>query len=119
MKAGGASRNANGLGIVGFKDFPVTPFSPKFSAVNLKESFSVFPNPTNELATIQYQLSEATAVTISVFDITGRKVVEENLGLKEEGVQTYSLDASKLSKGIFEIIILEGSTVLHQKFVVQ
>ncbi len=49
------------------------------------EMLAPYPNPFNPQVTIAYTLKEAAEVTISVFDVRGRRVREIRPGLKPAG----------------------------------
>jgi len=60
--------------IIGTKDF-LTPMLDSYPAVPKQFKLSQnYPNPFNPTTKIQYQLPEATNVSIEIFDIMGRNV---------------------------------------------
>ncbi|MGN8224267.1 FG-GAP-like repeat-containing protein [Gracilimonas sp. BCB1] len=78
-------------------------------AEELPESFTMsqnYPNPFNPTTTIHYELAEQAKVSISVFDILGRKV--ETL-INENGVRPgyYKLnwDASRYASGMYIYVL--------------
>ena len=48
-------------------------------------SIRVFPNPVNDLLNIQLNLEKAEEINISVFDLTGKKVIQIYSGELSEG----------------------------------
>jgi len=67
---------------------------------------SIGPNPANPLTIISCQLPVASNISLEVFDISGRKVVELASGFHPPGEYRYVWDASKNASGIY-IIRLE------------
>ncbi len=60
-----------------------------------------YPNPFNPTTTIRYALPKAAHVTLTLYDITGRKIatlINEN---KTAGHYEYSLNGSRLASGIY------------------
>lgn len=74
------------------------------SVNQVPESFTLegnYPNPFNPQTTIQFGLPEAAAVTVRVYDMTGRQVMELVNGTLEAGVHEVQLDASHLPSGSY------------------
>jgi hypothetical protein len=72
-----------------------------------KESFSLYPNPTNSLLFIQ---SEQTVGSIAIYNLSGQKVLEQ---------ATYSqdIDVSRLANGIYILSANVDGTATQQRFV--
>lgn len=60
-----------------------------------------YPNPFNPTTTVQLALPSASAVTVQVYDVTGRLVSELFSGEKQAGVHEFGFNASKLSSGTY------------------
>ncbi len=77
------------------------------------------PNPTDRMTTIKYQLGQYTEkVEIEVFDVTGRKVHEVNVGEQGAGKHSLTLDASVLSSGTYYYTLKTGDNRLTKKMIV-
>ena len=70
------------------------------NAANTFEVFSIFPNPTNGIVTIN--LSSQDKVAISVFDIRGRKVFDKNYD-NNNSVFSQELNLQNFGKGVYLI----------------
>jgi agmatine/peptidylarginine deiminase len=77
----------------------------------------VSPNPFNPLTTIQFTLPEALRMNLSVYDISGRKVVELVNGWREEGVHMVTFDASNLASGVYVYQIRADQFIVSGKMV--
>jgi plastocyanin len=55
-------------------------------------SLSVSPNPMRDDATLEFQLEHSTDVTVSVYDVTGRRVRDLFRGPLPQGEQTFRWD---------------------------
>lgn len=76
--------------------------------------FSIFPNPANGMVYIQPNGSyQNDKLTLRIFSADGRLVKEEVLQPKNQ----YAIDISKLSNGIYNIVLSNGKTVAGQKVV--
>lgn len=65
-------------------------------------TFSVFPNPISDIATIQYTLEKDSYIELSLFDITGKKVKTIDLGNRQKGQNSIEFINQNLS-GIYFI----------------
>lgn len=83
----------------------------------LQANISVYPNPVRNVANIEYTLDSQTDIIISVFDINGRMVAQENLN-RMAGTHQYKLDCSTLPGGMYVVSVQAGKTVETSKFIV-
>ncbi|MBN8697240.1 MAG: T9SS type A sorting domain-containing protein [Bacteroidetes bacterium] len=112
-EAGAASNNLyiddiNISGVVGVNEAA--------NAFNL----TVYPNPTSDLSTITYHLTEKASVKVEVVDILGKKVADVVSANQPEG--DYSFNVSKsdlnLNNGIYFIRLSVNNTIVTNKLVV-
>ncbi len=108
------------------QDINVQQDNQKIEAlVMLPESFGIsqnFPNPFNPITTIKYQLPEESYVTLTVYDITGRQVVQlinetQSAGFKS--IQWNSKDSfgQSVSAGVYIYHIQAGSFTQNMKMI--
>ncbi len=70
----------------------------------LPERFSLsqnYPNPFNPTTSITFELPTQSDVSISVFDVLGRRVAQLANGVLPAGTHAVSLDASRLQSGLY------------------
>lgn len=60
-----------------------------------------YPNPFNPVSVIGYQLPASGFVSLTVFDISGREVVNLVNEFKEAGFYSVTFDAKSLSSGTY------------------
>ena len=60
-----------------------------------------YPNPFNPTTSIRYSIPKAGIVTLKVYDVIGREVMEVLNQFQEVGSYTVNLDASKLATGMY------------------
>lgn len=82
---------------------------------SLVNSISIFPNPVVGKSTIDFNLTQVNDVTIKVLNNIGQVMMNENLGKLNAGHQTYTLDASALSSGLYFVEIQTGNSVVTRK----
>jgi hypothetical protein len=74
------------------------------SEEKLPEEFGIsqnYPNPFNPATTINYHLKTNSYVTLKVYDVLGREVVNLVDGIKEAGYYTATFNGSRLASGIY------------------
>lgn len=85
----------------------VAPDPSSVATVNADANFSarVFPNPANTVATVLVDVTTDGAMTITLSDMTGKKVKEIMNGEVRSGEQTFSFSTTDLSSGLYIINI--------------
>ena len=61
----------------------------------------LYPNPVTDKACLQYQLSDNSAVEITLTDLMGRVVMQWNLSTQAAGIHLMELDLSQLPSGVY------------------
>lgn len=77
----------------------------------------VYPNPFNPSTVIRYQLPEASLVSLTIYDISGRQVTELINGWRDAGVHDVTFDASTLPSGVYLARLNAGDFSAAQKMV--
>jgi endoglucanase len=60
-----------------------------------------YPNPFNPNTTIGYRLPVDSNITLLVYDILGKKILEENMGLIKAGNHRENINMSRFTSGIY------------------
>lgn len=99
----------------------------KLSTVSINElnaknsaSLSVYPNPSNQdNVTVIYDLQkQLNNVALSVRDLTGKEIVNEQLNTAQ-GFYSHTLNTASFSKGIYLINLYVNGKAITQKFIKQ
>lgn len=98
-----------------FRDYVFTQSSTNVNTVDISEvnKFDIYPNPTNENATILLEASKDLGYAISVTDITGKQVYFYN-DVNNNAVIHLQLENAGF---YFVNLIKEGKTVITKKLV--
>jgi hypothetical protein len=94
-----------------FEYSPVVEVEVTPSAVAL---LPVAPNPVSASARLRYELPEATAVRLQVFDLLGRRVATLADGEKPAGRHEVSWQSAGLASGTYFVRLQAGSTAQTQ-----
>ncbi len=78
----------------------------------------VYPNPMSGAATLSYQVKEAGAVSIELFDAQGRRVMARQQEQVPGNYET-TLDARALSSGVHLVVVTTASTRSVQRVMVK
>jgi hypothetical protein len=87
--------------------------TPQGIEEQLDGSFSVSPNPTNGITTLNLNLNTSQELTIDVMDITGRQISTKTANFNT-GISKETFDLSKLDAGIYHMVLRgeKGSSAL-------
>ena len=70
--------------------------------------FSLFPNPANDLVTIEYPGNSNGMVSVQVFDLTGKMVmnfIDSVIGSNSQ----LTIDVSELDNGVYLLSLIDGT----------
>lgn len=77
------------------------------------------PNPFNKMSTISYEIENNTTVALSIYDVTGKKVAEQNEGNQNAGKHSINFNAENLSAGVYYYSLTAGkNTTSTMKMVI-
>ena len=65
------------------------------------EMFPSFPNPTNAVTTVKFNLDNASDVSFEMHDITGKVVYSLDMGTQAPGMNSITVDASGFAAGAY------------------
>lgn len=76
---------------------------------------SVFPNPFGNQTTVHFSLPANGNVTLALFNLLGKRVYQQNLGMLSAGDHTSMIEPGSLGNGIYLLQVTTGSTVKTMK----
>jgi hypothetical protein len=85
----------------------------------LTESLSVFPNPFNSSANVQYVLSKKSGIQIVLYDITGRQIAMLVNETPPPGLYNFEINADKyhLGQGVYLLKLITGDGTISRQIV--
>ncbi|MEM1119128.1 MAG: T9SS type A sorting domain-containing protein [Bacteroidota bacterium] len=78
---------------------------------------NVYPNPTNQTATFEIELTEGGDFTFQVFNITGKEVFRQTVQLME-GLNTFPFHSSHLETGIYNYQLSSNQGFVNGKLII-
>jgi hypothetical protein len=79
---------------------------------------SIFPNPASDSVSLELVLPDNSNVEIEIYDLSGRLVMQKNLGELSAGEQRIELITSVLQNGVYTIIAQNSSEKSSARLVV-
>jgi hypothetical protein len=79
--------------------------------------FGINPNPASTLAQVQFNLKAASYIAYDVRDIQGKLIETDNIGLYNQGANTFGLNVSEYPAGnyIFNMVV-DGEKMFSRQF---
>jgi subtilisin-like proprotein convertase family protein len=91
------------------------PLNPQTAA---KNTFSVYPNPSNGFAGIEYTITEDAAVSLGIYNVLGVKLIDLVSTKQMAGTYKYSVNNEKnkeLTSGVYFVtLVVNGKTNIHR-----
>ncbi|MEY4594116.1 MAG: hypothetical protein RIQ47_526 [Bacteroidota bacterium] len=83
-----------------------------------KESFVLYPNPTQNEVNVLFNASTARNFNLNIFDMVGKQVYSQSLSM-EEGQNKYNINLADLSKGIYFVELINNEERQVKKLVIE
>lgn len=110
----------SGLGIfIDSTYFNAIADSPRGSIAHEKTNIVVYPNPTADFATINFDINSDCEATIQLIDVTGKIIYSKDMGNIVAGNHNQRIDCSNLSNGIYFVNIKTTNSNRTVKLVIQ
>lgn len=92
---------------------PAGPCVPDGVEENLQGDFSVSPNPSNGIVTLNLNLVKGQQITVEVMDVAGRQVATRS-NIFKPGFSKETFDLSNLNAGVYHMVLRgeKGSSAL-------
>jgi len=84
----------------------------------VKDSFELYPNPTNGLVNVNYAANAEGVVNVRVFDMVGKAAADFTVSVNK-GQNFLNFDLSSLDRGVYLVEILSGNTSSTAKVVLK
>lgn len=78
----------------------------------------VYPNPTEGIFTVKFELDRSHVVELSLLTLTGERVMVKQYG-PFNGIFQHSFDLRQLPSGVYLVQVKAGDRVWHQKLIFQ
>ena len=87
-------------------------------AVNPMTAARVYPNPATDVLNIEVNASQASEMSINVYNIMGQNVMSKNVNITT-GMNTRSISTSELTSGIYFVTVKANGFENTMKFIVK
>ena len=79
---------------------------------------SIYPNPFEDVFSVEFQLMEDAAVEIQLFDVMGRYLKNISSTELKAGAQSIKIDTVELTKGVYFIELIVDE-IAHKKMIIK
>lgn len=93
-------------------------FDAGFVGINeapIVNGINIYPNPIQNVSNISFELAEASEVKINIVNTVGQTIMQNNLGKVSAGAQSFELDATSLSNGLYFVELSIGNNTFTRK----
>jgi len=94
---------------------PTTGVEVENNAIGL---LSVYPNPTTGMLHYNMNLKEQGELLVSIYDLSGRMLREDHLGMMQNGEQEVEVDYTDVAAGTYLYTIQIGGNKVNGRFVI-
>lgn len=86
---------------------------------NKNSSGNIYPNPTSNFVSIQFELDQAQAVYLEIYDASGRLVKRLESLKAKKGLNEYSFSMNPLADGVYSVILISNGEILQKEKIVK
>lgn len=79
----------------------------------------LYPNPATNNVHLDVELNNAACVFVRIYDINGKQVVAQNMGYRPEGNNSYTIDCSSLTRGIYMVNVTTAKGSASSKLIIK
>lgn len=76
------------------------------------------PNPFNKNSIVRYELAKSSDVNFSVYDVTGKKVMEQITAKASPGEYSINMDATNFNKGVYFYTLTANGNQVTKRMVI-
>jgi spore coat protein A len=80
--------------------------------------FRIFPNPMTDEGFIELRLEQESNINIRIFDLDGRLLQSDNLGLLGEGSYTMSFPVDQIDNGLYILELRAGTQLMRERMLI-
>lgn len=101
-------------------DINMNNTTPVIELESAKNNFRISPNPVEGDANIYFSIEANSTVNVKVFDVLGKEVYQNNLGIVNSGNHQLVISKDDLkSTGVYFVLLTLNDLVLSKKFLVK
>jgi flagellar hook assembly protein FlgD len=78
---------------------------------------NIFPNPTNEITNLVFNVSESDNIILSLYNINGQLIKIIDQGQKTKGTYSYQIDLSTFESGVYVLTLQTNKRKYTQKII--
>ena len=75
-------------------------------------AIKAYPNPTNGQVTLEYDLKATSEVQVKVYDVFGKQLSNQSMGLQGTGKQQQVINIEGYANGVYLLQLESNGTIL-------
>jgi hypothetical protein len=79
-----------------------------------KGKYSLYPNPVNNVVTLNIDAEHAASYVIKIMDIQGRRIKEVE-AYCNEGINKISIDLDGLAASVYQVVLYKDNTKVYEE----
>jgi spore coat protein A len=80
--------------------------------------FRLYPNPVSDQGFVEFTLEESSNVRISLYDLDGRLVKKDDLGMIQAGSHTITMPMGDIAEGLYILELNAGQQLYRERMVI-
>jgi hypothetical protein len=85
-------------------------------SIDVVQSIQVYPNPSKGIFSLRAELTQPTAITLQVYDLTGKVIRQTEVPAGTTKSET-AIDLSEHTSGVYLLKVTAGASVMTQKLI--
>jgi serine protease len=77
----------------------------------------LYPNPATDFINVDFNLLTTSEIIITIYDLSGRIVIQNNKGIRTAGNQSFQISTQNLNGGCYLAEIKSGNTISTRKVI--
>ncbi len=91
-------------------------FITQVPEMDVVEELMLYPNPTNNYASVSLTLSKATAIEMEVYNSAGQRVAHLGSGMHAQGNHTFSFNVADWRQGMYLLVLKTEQGIVREQF---
>ncbi len=98
-------------------DITITEMTSIETNSHFNSDINIFPNPSNGIFTVTFSDETKNDIKLKVYDPLGRIIISDHINPELSGNNSFEIDLSQYSKGIYYLFVKNGDSISKDKII--